>query len=124
MQRIHKRWRRVVHILLAVSVLILLACLLILWLVQSVPLNYQTALAVDNEVHQPHLLALQETVDNVKEDIWHRDKLVFEVNQQQINAWLATELGSQSNRTISEGCLLYTSPSPRDRTRSRMPSSA
>ena len=25
---------------------------------------------------------------------------------------------------ILEGCLLYTSPSPRDRTRSRMPSSA
>ena len=25
---------------------------------------------------------------------------------------------------ISQGCLLYTSPSPRDRTRSRMPSSA
>ena len=27
-------------------------------------------------------------------------------------------------RGISEDCLLYTSPSPRDRTRSRMPSSA
>ena len=27
-------------------------------------------------------------------------------------------------RMIMEGCLLYTSPSPRDRTRSRMPSSA
>ena len=27
-------------------------------------------------------------------------------------------------RTCSKGCLLYTSPSPRDRTRSRMPSSA
>jgi len=26
--------------------------------------------------------------------------------------------------TLHEGCLLYTSPSPRDRTRSRMPSSA
>ena len=25
---------------------------------------------------------------------------------------------------VSTGCLLYTSPSPRDRTRSRMPSSA
>ena len=25
---------------------------------------------------------------------------------------------------LSDGCLLYTSPSPRDRTRSRMPSSA
>ena len=28
------------------------------------------------------------------------------------------------NFTIKKGCLLYTSPSPRDRTRSRMPSSA
>ena len=27
-------------------------------------------------------------------------------------------------RALSTGCLLYTSPSPRDRTRSRMPSSA
>ena len=26
--------------------------------------------------------------------------------------------------TVTESCLLYTSPSPRDRTRSRMPSSA
>ena len=29
-----------------------------------------------------------------------------------------------SNLALSYGCLLYTSPSPRDRTRSRMPSSA
>ena len=28
------------------------------------------------------------------------------------------------SKAISVGCLLYTSPSPRDRTRSRMPSSA
>ena len=31
---------------------------------------------------------------------------------------------SQPFRFISQPCLLYTSPSPRDRTRSRMPSSA
>ena len=30
----------------------------------------------------------------------------------------------QHPETLGEGCLLYTSPSPRDRTRSRMPSSA
>ena len=30
----------------------------------------------------------------------------------------------QKNLTFQMGCLLYTSPSPRDRTRSRMPSSA
>ena len=35
---------------------------------------------------------------------------------------LSYELGA--NGTAIEGCLLYTSPSPRDRTRSRMPSSA
>ena len=103
MQRIKKRWRRIVHILLAVSVLILLACLSILWLLQTVPLSYQTALAVEKETHQPHLVALQETVDNIKGDIWHRDQLVFEVSEQQINAWLATELGPQSSRALPEG---------------------
>ena len=34
------------------------------------------------------------------------------------------ESGLPKNRVIGMGCLLYTSPSPRDRTRSRMPSSA
>ena len=38
-----------------------------------------------------------------------------------------TEIGNvylANNKRIYFGCLLYTSPSPRDRTRSRMPSSA
>ena len=34
------------------------------------------------------------------------------------------EMGALKKMTISRCCLLYTSPSPRDRTRSRMPSSA
>ena len=33
-------------------------------------------------------------------------------------------LTEDPNKVLPEGCLLYTSPSPRDRTRSRMPSSA
>ena len=36
----------------------------------------------------------------------------------------ADAVTAQTVQVISEGCLLYTSPSPRDRTRSRMPSSA
>ena len=36
----------------------------------------------------------------------------------------AYQLGNTSSRTITEVCLLYTSPSPRDRQKSRMPSSA
>ena len=37
---------------------------------------------------------------------------------------VAMELDFQPNRVFDNSCLLYTSPSPRDRTRSRMPSSA
>ena len=53
------------------------------------------------------------------------------------NAWKLTKKGDQyyyqdrkykiklnTKNVYSKGCLLYTSPSPRDRTRSRMPSSA
>ena len=36
----------------------------------------------------------------------------------------STDPGSGNTNMISNTCLLYTSPSPRDRTRSRMPSSA
>ena len=35
-----------------------------------------------------------------------------------------TGSGANSGANIARSCLLYTSPSPRDRTRSRMPSSA
>ena len=33
-------------------------------------------------------------------------------------------LGAELEAAVRQACLLYTSPSPRDRTRSRMPSSA
>ena len=39
-------------------------------------------------------------------------------------ASLLTSLLPSTHRAMSKPCLLYTSPSPRDRTRSRMPSSA
>ena len=41
-----------------------------------------------------------------------------------INLDLAELIDRKTLRFMSEACLLYTSPSPRDRTRSRMPSSA
>ena len=37
--------------------------------------------------------------------------------------WIKNRSATESHR-IHDACLLYTSPSPRDRTRSRMPSSA
>ena len=45
-----------------------------------------------------------------------------------LGEWSIVELANGdlqvSNMHTISGCLLYTSPSPRDRTRSRMPSSA
>ena len=40
------------------------------------------------------------------------------------DAAIVTEIPGTTRDTIQRTCLLYTSPSPRDRTRSRMPSSA
>ena len=45
---------------------------------------------------------------------------------QQLEKWVGARLLNRSTRSLSltEACLLYTSPSPRDRQKSRMPSSA
>ena len=45
-------------------------------------------------------------------------------NVYDVNSKGLTELALKFNKGINTDCLLYTSPSPRDRTRSRMPSSA
>ena len=43
---------------------------------------------------------------------------------QQLSVWQVAEIGEKFDFVIFMGCLLYTSPSPRDRQKSRMPSSA
>ena len=40
------------------------------------------------------------------------------------DVFLETDISPETKINLSNTCLLYTSPSPRDRTRSRMPSSA
>ena len=58
------------------------------------------------------LTKLSYVVYNLNED-FDRDSFYGEFGQ-----------GSTFPQVVVDGCLLYTSPSPRDRTRSRMPSSA
>ena len=53
-------------------------------------------------------------------DKWYKNTSVGRVI---INSIIPDEIDYVDD-TIDKGCLLYTSPSPRDRTRSRMPSSA
>ena len=42
----------------------------------------------------------------------------------EIRAWVDGELDEPRASVVGNACLLYTSPSPRDRQKSRMPSSA
>ena len=49
-------------------------------------------------------------------------EVTFDIDANGILSVTAKDKGSGKEQSIS--CLLYTSPSPRDRTRSRMPSSA
>ena len=57
-----------------------------------------------------------------EEDIQHRHKLTPYAGRTLNGVVERTIVGGK--RVFAAGCLLYTSPSPRDRTRSRMPSSA
>ena len=45
-------------------------------------------------------------------------------NEEQVTSKVVRDLRKMSNAALFGGCLLYTSPSPRDRQKSRMPSSA
>ena len=54
---------------------------------------------------------------------WATSALEGNVGLNAIAQWIYTK-NSKLRQGLGTGCLLYTSPSPRDRTRSRMPSSA
>ena len=54
-----------------------------------------------------------------------RDEAIQRLDEYQAFLWAQNVLdGQEPSQNLSLTCLLYTSPSPRDRTRSRMPSSA
>ena len=54
-------------------------------------------------------------------NLWARNMASGQANSIGV---MLDELHNPYFTELAEGCLLYTSPSPRDRTRSRMPSSA
>ena len=67
----------------------------------------------------------EQGIDNLRDEVdtlivIPNDKLL-DMTDQQI---AILDAFKQADQVLMQGCLLYTSPSPRDRTRSRMPSSA
>ena len=64
----------------------------------------------------------QQQVLTAKTAVWDENRAMWEFrNGRILNIDAANNFTTSANYT---SCLLYTSPSPRDRTRSRMPSSA
>ena len=77
------------------------------------------------QVQQAALIA-KETILNEESA---RIQQLLQLTEQKFQAEIAylkkeSERLTEDSRLLTEHCLLYTSPSPRDRTRSRMPSSA
>ena len=85
---------------------------------------------MDNRVDRVRkMLAMQETLDHDKNSASWRGRLGWDLEEEktakQKEKSAALEKSKQlTNSGKHKDCLLYTSPSPRDRTRSRMPSSA
>jgi len=75
---------------------------------------------VDEHIHEPHQISLMVVISGKLVE-------VHTLYARPIN-WdtISSEALEKCNVTLEtlKTCLLYTSPSPRDRTRSRMPSSA
>ena len=61
---------------------------------------------------------------NVIEKNTSQEKLVFDLEALKQKVESSEKLKQKTTGRLFYNCLLYTSPSPRDRTRSRMPSSA
>ena len=81
--------------------------------------DYNVDLMLSNESIDTQLMLLDER-PRVVFTVWGYDELAADVSASEIKV-IGYELRPQS---VPYYCLLYTSPSPRDRTRSRMPSSA
>ena len=65
-----------------------------------------------------------EKVSSNKSNVTNGDKSSLVSMDNTFKLDLAAANAAVKNMSVAQACLLYTSPSPRDRTRSRMPSSA
>ena len=96
-------WKKFFYILLGLAVLVLLGFLYILYLVNAVPQKYGQELKIPPSMHQQSAQELLDTVDDIKESIRWGDDLNYEITQQQINGWLATQLNGNPHVSLPDG---------------------
>ena len=84
-------------------------------------LNYNPV--IKNEINQESI-SVKEISPVIKINLRGKKREFLTNVGKNLNMILPTEANTSTTSDKLTACLLYTSPSPRDRTRSRMPSSA
>ena len=77
-----------------------------------------------NKAEDPEKVLEQSIIDMQEDLVQLRQAVASGIATQKRTQQQYNQAESQAKQWYSRACLLYTSPSPRDRTRTRMPSSA
>lgn len=96
-------WRKCFYILLGLGVLVILGALYLLHLIQTVPEAYEQELNRPVSVHSKPVQTLLDTADDVRKDLRLGYDLDYEITQDQINAWLATQLKGNPRVSLPSG---------------------
>ena len=79
---------------------------------------------VENKLNEAIALAVEKATQSGDLPEAEMPKFIIEKPADKKNGDFSSNIAMAGARAYHQACLLYTSPSPRDRTRSRMPSSA
>ncbi|MDB4862923.1 hypothetical protein OAI33_06515 [Pirellulaceae bacterium] len=96
-------WRKVFYILLSFGALVVFAALYLKSLIQAVPVIYEKELKRPLSTYDEPLQAFLEVVDDIEHNLHHGDDLDYEVTQEQLNGWLATQLKGNSRVSVPSG---------------------
>ncbi|MBA62606.1 MAG: hypothetical protein CMJ76_09600 [Planctomycetaceae bacterium] len=96
-------WRKFLYILLGLSGLAILAAFYLMHLLRAVPELYAQELNRPTSAHSEPVQELLDAVDDIQKDLRLGHDLDYEVTQDQINAWLATQLKGNSRVSLPAG---------------------
>ncbi len=96
-------WRKFFYLFIALGSVVILVASYLMYLIRAVPESYEKELSRPPVVHQEPVQELLEKVDDIHEDIRFGADLDYEFTQDQLNAWLATQLTSSSEIALPSG---------------------